>query len=139
MAVYRDLEGVAIILADNQNRIAMQLRENKPDLPAANQWGLFGGLLEQGENPQNAILREIREELSVQLNPTKVSLLGKHYIPEQNLTTWIFHYPITGELDYAILHEGQAWDFIGKDDERINDIGLHHHEIVLDYWKAFIG
>ena len=138
MTVYRDIEGVVVILIDKQQRIAMQLRDNNPTLPAANQWGLFGGLLNQGENPQDAVLREIKEELNIQLNPIKLSLLRKHYIPEQNLTTWIFHYLVTDELEHARLYEGQAWDFISKDDARVNDIGLHHHEIVLDFWKALI-
>ncbi len=70
------------------------------------------------------------------LEPGKTVLVRKHYISQQNLTTWVFQYPITNELETAALHEGQAWDFISKDDPRVDNIGLHHHEIVLDYWKS---
>lgn len=124
------------MLVDSQNRIAMQLRDNIPNLPAANQWGLFGGLCEAGENPQEVVIREIQEELSVTLDTSKVILHRKHYIAEQNLTTWIFYYPVTNELEKAVLHEGQAWDFIGENDPRVGNIGLHHHEIVQDYWQT---
>lgn len=37
MSVYRDLQGAVILLVDDDGRVAMQLRDNKPRLPAANQ------------------------------------------------------------------------------------------------------
>jgi hypothetical protein len=37
MAVYHDIEGVVVLLTDTHDRIAMQLRDNKAGLPAANQ------------------------------------------------------------------------------------------------------
>lgn len=90
----------------------------------------------EGETPAETALREIREELSVSLDPKRLSLLQKHYISEQNLTTWVFLYPINGELDNAVLSEGQEWDFIGQSDPRAAEIGLHHKEIVRSFWDA---
>jgi 8-oxo-dGTP pyrophosphatase MutT (NUDIX family) len=136
MATYRNREGVVVLLTDSTQRIAMQLRDNKPTLPAANQWGLFGGLLEPDERPEGAAQREIYEELNIELVAHKLIRYRKHYIPEQNLTTWVFLYRITNELENAILHEGQTWDFIGPDDERVSNIGLHHREIVLSFWNS---
>jgi 8-oxo-dGTP diphosphatase len=123
-----------VLLTDDQGRIAMQLRDDKPGLPAANQWGLFGGLIESHETAKDVALREIQEELGIRLDPDRLSLHRHHYIPEQNLTTWIFHYPVTDELDHAVLREGQTWDFIAREDPRVDEIGLHHHQIVLDFW-----
>lgn len=134
MSVYRDLEGSVVILVNADGCIAMQLRDNKPGLPAANKWGLFGGLIDSGETPIEVALREIQEELSIDLNPHRLSLYRKHYIPEQNLTTWVFHYLVDGELENVILHEGQMWDFLCEDDPRALEIGLHHQEIVRDFW-----
>lgn len=139
MAVYRDREGIVVLLADRLGRVAMQLRDNKPGLPAANQWGLFGGLLDPGESPLGAAEREIREELGIPLDPQRFVLVQKHYIAEQNLTTWVFRYPVDGELDHAVLHEGQGWDFISRDDPRAANIGLHHHDIVHEFWQSFSG
>jgi len=112
----------------------MQLRDNKPGLPAANKWGLFGGLISGDETPAEAIIREIREELSITLDPKRLSLLRKHYIPSQNLTTWVFFYSVVTDLDNAVLAEGQGWDFIGRNDPRVSEIGLHHYEIAHDFW-----
>jgi 8-oxo-dGTP pyrophosphatase MutT (NUDIX family) len=135
MSVYRNMQGSVVLLVDHQQRIALQLRENRPGLPAANQWGIFGGLMEPDEQPHTAALREIHEELNVRLNPDLLTLHQRHYIPDQNLTTWVYVYPVTDELDNAVLREGQAWDFIGPDDPRAKEIGLHHHEIVHNFWR----
>jgi len=134
MAVYRDREGSVVLLVDAAGRIAMQLRDDKPGLPGANKWGLFGGLRDRDESPHAVALREIREELGVELDPDRLTLYREHTIPAQNLTTWVFHYRVTNELDAAVLREGQMWDFIGPGDARAADIGLHHREIVLGYW-----
>lgn len=136
MSVYRNLEGSVVLLVDDDGRVAMQLRDNKPGLPAANQWGLFGGLLAGEETPAETALREIQEELSVSLDPKRLTLLQKHYISEQNLTTWVFLYSVNGELDNAVLSEGQQWDFISRSDPRAAEIGLHHKEIVHSFWNA---
>lgn len=135
MSVYRDREGVVVLLVDMLGRIAMQLRDNKPGLPAANQWGLFGGLMDKDETPLDAAQREIYEELGITLDPQRLVLMRKHYIVEQNLTTWVFHYPVDGELDYAVLREGQEWDFLSRDDPRASNIGLHHAEITRQFWQ----
>ena len=41
----------------------MQLRDDKPGFEYPNCWGTFGGQIEEGETPQEALVREIREEL----------------------------------------------------------------------------
>ena len=48
-------------------RYVLQLRDNKPDISAPGMWSLFGGLLEEGEAPSEALVREIHEELMIEL------------------------------------------------------------------------
>jgi 8-oxo-dGTP pyrophosphatase MutT (NUDIX family) len=139
MSAYRDREGIVVLLVDTLGRIAMQLRDNKPGLPAANQWGLFGGLMDTGEAPLEAAQREIHEELGITLDPQRLVLMRKHHIAEQNLTTWVFHYPVDSELDHAVLREGQGWDFLSRDDPRASNIGLHHYEIAHQFWQGLSG
>ena len=42
----------------------MQLRDDKPGLPLRNHWALFGGHVEPGESGEDALRREMQEELS---------------------------------------------------------------------------
>lgn len=44
-------------------RYLMQLRDDRPDVSMRGYWGLFGGRIETGEKPRDALIRELREEL----------------------------------------------------------------------------
>ena len=43
------------------------LRDDKPEIPFPNHWDLFGGHLEAGETPEQALVREVKEELGIEL------------------------------------------------------------------------
>lgn len=136
MAVYRNTAGSVILLEDRQGRIAMQLRDDKPGLPGRNQWGLFGGLIDGGEPADLTILREVREELASTLDTSKLHLHRKHYLSEYDLTTYVFHYRVTDELDNAVLSEGQAWRWMGPDDLQTVAAVPYHRDIITDFWQG---
>jgi len=54
--------GALLIVPDG--RYLMQLRDDRPDVHLAGEWGLFGGSVEPGESFAAALLRELHEELS---------------------------------------------------------------------------
>lgn len=45
----------------------LQLRDDKPGIAAPGMWSLFGGRVEEGEEPRTALLREVEEELCLRL------------------------------------------------------------------------
>jgi 8-oxo-dGTP diphosphatase len=55
------------LLFDRHGRLLIYLRDDKPEIPFPNYWDLFGGHLEAGETPQQALVREVREELGITL------------------------------------------------------------------------
>ena len=55
------------LLFDRNNRLLIYLRDNKPEIPFPNHWDFFGGHVEEGETPEQALVREIKEELGVAL------------------------------------------------------------------------
>ena len=57
----------AIILENDKGEILLYLRDNKPDIPFPNYWDLIGGHVEEGETPEEALLREVKEELDIDL------------------------------------------------------------------------
>jgi 8-oxo-dGTP pyrophosphatase MutT (NUDIX family) len=56
----------AIILVEGDGYL-LQLRDSKPEIWYPGRWGLFGGSIEPGEDPFDALKRELREELELEI------------------------------------------------------------------------
>ena len=56
-----------VLLFDRDRRLLIYLRDDKPNIPFPNHWDFFGGHIEAGENPEEALVREVREELGIAL------------------------------------------------------------------------
>jgi 8-oxo-dGTP diphosphatase len=56
-----------VLLFDRTGRLLIYLRDDKPEIPFPNHWDLFGGHVEDGESPEQALVREVKEELGVTL------------------------------------------------------------------------
>lgn len=54
---------VAAILQDPDGRFLLQLRDNRPDISLPDHWAFFAGQVEPEESTDQAIWREIQEEL----------------------------------------------------------------------------
>jgi len=57
----------AIILENNKGEFLLYLRDNKPGIPFPDHWDLIGGHIEEGETPEEALVREVKEELDINL------------------------------------------------------------------------
>ena len=56
------LRGVGIILVDAEGRFLLNRRSDDPDERLRGRWVILAGGIEPGETPEQATLREIREE-----------------------------------------------------------------------------
>lgn len=63
-----------IVFYDKDNRILLQDRTGKAK--HGEEWGFFGGGIEQGETPEQAVVRETEEELGYKL--TKFKYIGEY-------------------------------------------------------------
>jgi 8-oxo-dGTP diphosphatase len=62
------MKEIAAIILENDNReFLLYLRDNKPDIPYPDHWDLIGGHVEEGETPEEALVREVKEELDIDL------------------------------------------------------------------------
>jgi 8-oxo-dGTP diphosphatase len=55
----------AVALVDNDGRVLVQRRP--PGKPLAELWEFPGGKVESGETPESALIRELREELAIEV------------------------------------------------------------------------
>lgn len=60
-----------VLLFDRYGRLLIYLRDDKLGIPFPNHWDFFGGHLESGETPDQALVREVEEELGLALKDWK--------------------------------------------------------------------
>ena len=98
----------AALLFDRDGRLLIYLRDDKPTIPFSNHWDLFGGHVEPGETPEQALVREIKEEIGVDLKDFHhfrdyVCTEGDAY-PN---TKHIYHAKLDVRPEDLTLYEGQ--------------------------------
>jgi 8-oxo-dGTP diphosphatase len=105
-----------VLLFDRDDRLVIYLRDDKADIPFPNHWDFFGGHLEPGETPEQALLREVKEELGIELRQWQFfrsyeCLEGDVY-PNRK---YIYQARIDKTIDELTLHEGQRLASIKPD------------------------
>jgi 8-oxo-dGTP pyrophosphatase MutT (NUDIX family) len=94
---------VALAILEQDGRFLMQLPPRHPDDLYPGVWGLFGGHLEAGENPEIGLKRELQEEI----NYEAPSLRHFRCYNDDNLSRYLYHVPLTLELEKLVQTEGQ--------------------------------
>lgn len=88
------------------NRVLLQLRDDKLGIVFPGHWGFFGGAIEEGESAEDAIQREIVEEIG--FLPDRIHGLGRHSIEDlDGLVAYAFAFPLTIPVEQLVQHEGQ--------------------------------
>ncbi len=100
-------EFVSLIIENSKGQVLLQLRDDKPDIPYPNHWAVLGGKIEEGETREEALRREMMEEIELVLDDFQ-------FLCELNINNQkIFLYKTNKDLDVnkTPLHEGQKIEF----------------------------
>jgi 8-oxo-dGTP diphosphatase len=99
--------GVILFNSDNKT-VLMQKRDNKAPVNP-NLWAFFGGTNKQGESPEECIVRELKEELDVEINPGQMKYLRDYFHPK--LVTWRYTYIMNFKKNKSDMKLGEGEDF----------------------------
>ncbi|QQR77853.1 MAG: NUDIX domain-containing protein [Candidatus Moraniibacteriota bacterium] len=91
--------------------VLLHKRDSKT-LVNPNKWAFFGGLNETGEAPLQTFLREIKEELDVNLFQDAVSCLCDYFNEELQTHRYIFFVESSLKKSAMNLGEGESFDWI---------------------------
>ena len=72
-------------------------------------WEFVGGKVEPGETPEQALIRECREELAVTVQPGPVFMEVTHEYPDMTVRLTLFEARITEGEPQLLEHNAIAW------------------------------
>nr|MBC7245840.1 NUDIX domain-containing protein [Chloroflexota bacterium] len=92
---------------NQKGEILLLHRANDPSIPAPNTWGLVGGHVEPGETLEEALRREVEEEIRFHLESYQP--FGEFH--DEEFERYVYIGPIDKELHQLHLGEGQSFGF----------------------------
>ncbi len=139
MATKRRLQRTVSIIAfyDDQHRILLQDRHGIAK--SGEEWGFFGGGVEPGETPKQAVIRETKEELDYDLRnpyflgPVEITLNDEMYV-----RGYVFVHPLGGLLQQFDQREGRDMRIFTLDEAHQLKIVPGDHDVLdrlADYFR----
>ena len=113
-----DFIGAKLVLLIGGQLVAI-LRDDRQDIPYPNMWDMPGGGSEPGETPEDCVLRETREELSLVIAPDQLIWRQRFESPHVPGTfSWWFgaEMPKEAAAQVALGSEGQCWRVMAPED-----------------------
>ncbi|MBM3262778.1 MAG: NUDIX domain-containing protein [candidate division Zixibacteria bacterium] len=99
---------VSALLVRPNGEILVHLRDDDPRIVFPNVWSLIGGHAEEGETPEQTLVREVEEEIGFRVeNPVHLAVFC-----DGAATRHLFVVPIDVPIDALTLTEGQAIRYI---------------------------
>ena len=107
MAERRIIEVVGAIIRDGDRYLVGQRAANKSQ---GGLWEFMGGKIELGETPEQALARECREELALEIEDEHIIDSVVHEYPEKTIRlTLISCSPKSGSIPKALEHQQIRW------------------------------
>lgn len=99
-------EVVAALIWDKDRFLICQRPKNKA---RALLWEFVGGKVEKGESKENALIRECREELAIDIAVDSMFTEVTHDYPDINIHLTLFNSRIVGGQLTLLEHNSMAW------------------------------
>ena len=128
-------EGTSIIFVKRNNdkpKVLLFLRDNKDDIPYPNCWDILGGHVEKGETPEECIVREMQEEIDIDIGTPE--LFRIYQIKDRTEYTYWQYFIL--DIDDIQLNEGQVLQWFTEKDirnMREEDFSFGFRDVLFDF------
>ena len=124
--------GTSIIFVNDKEEILLFLRDDKPALPYRNMWDVPGGHVESDETPQECIVREMKEEMNLNLQDFQL-LCHKEFDDRIEYTFWKKQ---NLEIEKINLLEGQCLKWFTRQEAASTKLAYGFNEIVEEFYRS---
>ncbi len=128
-------EGAGIILINSNNEVLLLLRDDNMEIPFPNQWDIPGGKVEIGESPEQAVKREMKEEMGLEN-------LDKFYhfktYTSNDLTDHIFWKRIDLNVNEINLTEGQQIKYFSLEDIKKLKLAFNYNLVLEEFFREVV-
>jgi len=124
-------KGTSIIFVNDKRQILLFLRDDKPGLPYRNMWDIPGGHVEDGETPEQCIVREMKEEMDLTFDSFELFSV-KEFTDRIEYTFWK---KANLDIEKVNLHEGQQLKWFTEPEAKNTKLAYGFNEIVDDFFK----
>lgn len=130
----KDKQVVGAIIRNHKNEFLMQLRDDSVS-QFKNCWTLFGGQVEKGEEPEEALLRELHEELN--LSPDAIESMREMQVNKDTDGTVVRIYEIyiSKAISQLTLGEGAAMEYVSEESLFDRKFAFNTEEVLREYWN----
>ena len=124
-------KGTSIIFLNDKRQILLFLRDDKPGLPYRNMWDIPGGHVEDGETPEQCIVREMKEEMDLTLKQFELFSVREF----DDRIEYTFWEKANLDIEKINLHEGQKLKWFTESEAKNTKLAYGFNEIVDDFFK----
>jgi 8-oxo-dGTP diphosphatase len=107
---------VSALLVNDEGNLVIQLRDVKPGLPFPAHWATLGGAIDDDETPDEAMRRELMEEIAQVLSLRFWRQIHHDFLwngETQIVENYLYVGKLHGDLTLVKLHEGQRLGAFG--------------------------
>ena len=123
-------KGCSIIFVNGWSQILLLLRDDIPSIPYPNMWDIPGGHVEDGETPEECIVREMKEEMNL-----KIGGFQQFSITEfDDRVEHVFWMKIDLDIKEIALTEGQRLRWFSKTEAEATELAYGFNQIVEDFF-----
>ena len=126
--------GASIIFVNEQKQILLFLRDDKQGLPYRNMWDVPGGHVEENETPKECIIREMKEEMNLDLQNFQL-FCEKEFDDRIEFTYWKKADLNISEID---LLEGQCLKWFTQQEAAETELAYGFNEILEEFFQTVV-
>ncbi|MBP1741862.1 MAG: hydrolase [Deltaproteobacteria bacterium] len=123
-------QGSSILFVNELRQILLFLRDDLPHIPYPNTWDVPGGHVEEDETPAQCIVREMKEEMGLDLERFEL-FSAKEFNDRIEHTFWK---SVDLNIEEISLQEGQSLRWFSEEEAGATVLAYGFNEIVAEFY-----